>query len=264
MTTRTPGGRPRVLIPACSQRFADHPFQSVGEKYIRAIQLAGCDPLILPSARGFVLEDFVELADGLLLSGSPSNVDPVHFGQTVLDPSLPLDPRRDAHSLPLVRMSIDKGLPLLAICRGLQELNVALGGSLHQAVHLLPGRRDHRALEGLPEDLAYASAHRVQLRPGGRLTAMLTDQSFSVNSLHGQAIDRIAAGLRVEAVSEDGVIEACSVSGAQGFAIGVQWHPEWNAEQDPVSMRLLTAFGDACRAYRDRSGCPSRTASQTE
>lgn len=256
MTARRHGRRPRVLLPACSQRLDDQPFQAVGEKYIRAIQLAGCDPLILPSVDGLMLDDFVELADGVLLSGSPSNVDPSHFDQAVLDPSLPLDPQRDAHTLPLARMSIARGLPLLAICRGLQELNVALGGSLHQAVHSLSGRRDHRAPNDLPDELAYAPAHLVQLQPGGRLAALLTDETFSVNSLHGQAIDRVAPGLRVEATSEDGVVEACSVSGARSFAIGVQWHPEWNAEQDPISMRLLTAFGDACRAYRDKAKVP--------
>jgi putative glutamine amidotransferase len=139
-------------------------------------------------------------------------------------------------------------VPLLAICRGIQELNVALGGTLHQEVHELPGRLDHRSNKSVPMHERYEAAHQIRLTPGGTLQALLGGAAeIEVNSLHGQAIDRLAPGLAVEAIAQDGTIEAVSVTGAPAFALAVQWHPEWRVLDNPVSRRLFAAFGAACR-----------------
>ena len=150
----------------------------------------------------------------------------------------------------MIRRALARGLPLLAICRGMQETNVALGGSLHQAVQALGPYQDHRAPAGKPVEVQYGMAHEVQVTPGGRLAGLLDRPSFEVNSLHGQAVNRLAPGLQVEALSTDGVVEAFSVPQAPGFNLCVQWHPEWQAATNPVSMQLLQAFGRAATAFR--------------
>lgn len=251
--------RPRVLVPACNRLLGHHPFHIAGKKYVDAVRLAGCLPVVVPNATPDELDAWIELADGVLLTGSPSNVHPSHFDEGVHDPDLPLDAERDAWTLPLIRRIVPLGIPLLAICRGLQETNVALGGSLHQAVHAVPGRRDHRADDTQPVDVQYGLSHEVQVQPGGRLAAIVERERFEVNSLHGQAVNRLAPGLRVEATAPDGTVEAYSIDDAPGFALAVQWHPEWQAPRNPVSMQLFKAFGLACKSYRDRrSGAGSR------
>lgn len=244
--------KPVVLVPACNRMVGVHPFHIVGKKYADAVRLAGCQPLIVPWAAPDELEALLDLADGVVLTGSPSNVHPDHFDEAVLDPSLPLDPDRDAWTLPLVPRIIARGVPLFAICRGMQEANVALGGSLHQAVHEVDGHLDHRDPDELPVEAQYGPAHPIALTPGGRLREVLGADSVEVNSLHGQAVNRLAEGLVVEARAPDGVIEAFSMPSAPGFNLAVQWHPEWQAATNPVSMRLLQAFGAACVAYRNR------------
>ena len=241
---------PLVLVPACNRTLGHHPFHIAGRKYTDAVRLAGTLPLVVPNASADEFDALLALADGVLLTGSPSNVHPQHFDEGVHDPSLPLDTERDTWTLPFIRSALAQGLPLLAICRGLQELNVALGGTLHQAVHEVAGCRDHRADDDAPLDVQYGPAHEVFVEPGGRLAALLPAPRFVVNSLHGQGIARLAARLRVEARAADGVVEACSVADAPGFALAVQWHPEWRAATNPESMALLRAFGDACRARR--------------
>ncbi|HEU4460075.1 MAG TPA: gamma-glutamyl-gamma-aminobutyrate hydrolase family protein [Methylibium sp.] len=242
--------RPVVLVPACNRRLGQHAFHVAGQKYVDAVRLAGALPLVVPSADAAELDALIGLADGVLLTGSPSNVHPSHFGEAVLDASLPLDAVRDAWTLPLVRAAIERGLPLFAICRGFQEMNVALGGSLHQAVQEQPGLMDHRDRDDDPVERQYGPAHAVEVLPGGMLEPLFGATSFEVNSLHGQGVKRLAEGLRVEARAPDGVVEAFSLPGAPGFVLGVQWHPEWRAAENPVSMKLLGAFGDACRRYR--------------
>ncbi len=247
--------KPVVLVPACNRMMGEHPFQMAGKKYIDAVRLAGCLPLIVPASTPDELDELLALADGLLLTGSQSNVHPSHFGETVHDPSLPLDPLRDAWTLPLIPKALALGLPLLGICRGFQEANVALGGSLHQAVQEQPGLRDHRAVKGQPPEIQYASAHPVQVLPGGQLAAILGSSApIEVNSLHGQGIKRLAPGLRVEALAEDGLVEAFTVADAPGFSLCVQWHPEWLAHSNPISQHLLQAFGQACREYPSKRG----------
>jgi len=238
--------KPVVLVPACNRQLGHHPFHIVGKKYVEAVRLAGCQPLVVPSASPDELDALLELADGLLLTGSPSNVHPSHFDEGVHNPDLPLDTERDAWTLPLIPKALARGVPLLAICRGTQETNVALGGSLHQAVQDVPGFKDHRSDDSAPVEVQYGPSHSVTVEPGGVLARMLDRTTFQVNSLHGQAVNRLAPGLSVDARSPDGVIEAFSRPEAPGFNLCVQWHPEWQAASNPVSMQILAAFGAAC------------------
>lgn len=246
------GAKPVVLVPACNRMLGEHPFHIAGKKYLDAVRLAGGLPLIVPSAEPGEIDVLLDMADGVLLTGSPSNVHPSHYGEEVFDPSLPQDTLRDSWTLPLIRRVVDRGIPLLAICRGTQETNVALGGSLHQAVHTIEGHEDHRGAEGAPAAEVYGPAHDVLVSEGGLLEKIVGRPRFEVNSVHGQAVNRLADGLRVEARAPDGVVEAFSVADSAGFALCVQWHPEWLAADNPVSLKLLGAFGEACRQYRQR------------
>lgn len=251
---------PLVLVSSCNRVLGEHPFHIAGRKYVDAVRLAGAVPLIAPPFAPQEIDGLLDLAHGVLLTGSPSNVHPSHFGEDVLDPTLPLDPDRDAWTLPLIRRALERGVPLLAICRGTQETNVALGGSLHQAVHAQPGLADHRADDALDAAGQYAPVHPVEVVPGGLLERIVAPvvggTRFDVNSLHGQGVARLAPGLRVEARAPDGVVEAFSRPEAPGFNLCLQWHPEWRAADNPVSMAILKAFGDAVRAYRDRARVP--------
>jgi putative glutamine amidotransferase len=255
---------PVVLVPACQRVLGRHPFHVAGKKYVDAIRLAGCVPLVVPAAQADELPTLLDLADGLLLTGSPSNVHPSHFDEDVLDESLPLDPERDAWTLPLIRLALERGMPLLGICRGFQEVNVALGGSLHQAVHRQEGLMDHRGDDSKPVDEEYGLAHPVHLHAGGVLEQalkgleepVLQKDQFMVNSLHGQGVNRLAPGLRIEASAPDGVVEAFAwqpgsteAPKVAGFNLCLQWHPEWQAASNPVSQRIFEAFGQACRDY---------------
>lgn len=251
-----PARKPLVLVPACNRMLGEHPFHIAGKKYVDAVRLAGARPLVVPSAEPDEIDSLLDLADGVLLTGSPSNVHPSHFGEAVHNPELPLDPLRDSWTLPLIRAALARGIPLFGICRGTQETNVALGGSLHQAVHEIEGHEDHRAPDAVPATQAYGPAHEVLVEPGGLLAKAVAQPRFTVNSVHGQAVNRLAPGLRVEARAPDGVVEAFSVASAPGFSLCVQWHPEWLAADNPVSMAMLNAFGEACRMYRDRHRAP--------
>lgn len=254
--------RPVVLIPACNRTLGDHTYQVAGDKYVEAVRLAGCQPLIVPStaADADALDALLELADGVLLTGSAANVHPRHFGEDVHDLALPLDPVRDAWTLRLIPRVLARGIPLLAICRGFQEVNVALGGSLHQAVQEVPGQMDHREAVDAPLAVQYGPAHDVAVVPGGLLADVLAGLAdlahLRVNSLHGQGVNRLAPGLRVEATAPDGLVEAFTVTHAAGFNLSVQWHPEWQAASNPTSMRLFAAFGKACATFRDRRRAP--------
>jgi putative glutamine amidotransferase len=241
--------KPIVLIPADVKQIGEHPFHAVGQKYILAVaEAAGALPLLVPAISNQIeIEELLAVADGVLLTGSPSNVHPSHFGQAVLNPALPLDPARDALTLKLIRATVDAGVPLLAICRGFQELNVAFGGSLHQAVQELAEKSDHREVKDLPLDAQYAVSHSVQLNTNGQLAKIIGRQQIMVNSLHGQGIDRLGAGLVEEAHAPDGLVEAIRVENAQAFALGVQWHPEWKVMENPQYSAIFKAFGDACR-----------------
>lgn len=248
--------RPVILLPACNRQLGAYPSHTIGKKYVDAARLAGGLPLVVPQALPEDLPDLLAVADGVLLTGSPSNVHPSHFGEAVHNPALPLDPARDDWTLPLIRQALQRGLPLLAICRGTQEVNVALGGSLYQAVQEVGPYADHRSRDEDPVETQYADVHPVEVVPGGRLHAIVGVERFPVNSLHGQAVNRLADGLHVEARAPDGLVEAFSLPDAPGFNLCVQWHPEWRAQHNPWSMKILRAFGQACVNYRDRPRAP--------
>lgn len=241
---------PVVGVSTCVREEGERRFHIASDQYLNAVlRGAGALPLLLP-ALGPAVDTAVLLGsvDGLLFTGSPSNVEPHHYGGTPSRPGTLHDPQRDATTLPLIRAAIAAGVPVLAICRGHQELNVALGGTLHQNVHELPGRRDHRSPRELPIAQRYAPAHPVQLTPGGLLAQLLGGATEPmVNSLHWQAIDRLAPGLEIEATALDGTIEAVRCVNCPGFVLGLQWHPEWNVDCDPLSQAIFASFGDAVR-----------------
>lgn len=257
MTARDlpPPRPPLVGIPACVRPMGSLPFHVVGDKYVRAVSDgAGALALLIPAlGPGLDPERLLDRLDGLLITGSHSNVEPRHYAGSPSRPGTLHDPDRDATTLPLIRAAIARGVPMLGICRGLQELNVALGGTLHQQLHETPDRRDHRAREDLPTERQYDPVHTVATVPGGLLAAITGMEELTVNSLHMQGIDRLADRLAVEAASPDGVIEAVRVADAPAFALAVQWHPEWRFWEDPASTRLFAAFGEAAaaRARRD-------------
>ena len=236
---------PLIGVPACARVLNGHLQHATPARYAAALMGAcGGVPVMIPPVGEAALA-ILDRLDGLLLPGSPSNVDPARYGAAEdLTPDMH-DPARDGTSFPLIHAALRQGVPVFAICRGIQELNVALGGSLHQQVHDVPGRGDHRGGPGTkPEQ--YRPKHDVALT--GRMAAVIGQERIRVNSVHEQAIDRLAGRLVAEAVADDGTIEGVRVDGA-GFALAVQWHPEWDFAADPHSMALFRAFGDACRAY---------------
>ena len=252
---RTP--LPLVGLPCCTRAVGEHPGQWVGEKYVRAVSdAATAFPVLLPALEEpLEIEQIIGRLDGLLLTGSRSNVEPHHYAGVPSAPGTHHDAPRDKLTLPLIRAAIAADLPILAICRGIQELNVALGGTLHQRLHELEGRLDHRAPEGNADHRYGHAAHIVALTPGGSLAALAGAPTLTVNSLHSQGIDRLAPGLVVEAVAPDGQIEAVRHAEAT-FVIGVQWHPEYRVMENDFGRALLAAFGRACRAFR--RGCAGR------
>lgn len=240
---------PLIGVPACVKDVDGLPFHSVGDKYVRAVaEAAEGLPLVIPAFGAmYEIPDLVARLDGLLVTGSLSNVAAHLYGGPPDRPDSPQDPDRDATTLPLIRAAIDAGLPIFCICRGLQELNVALGGTLHQQVHTRPGARDHRAPQVKDLDVKYGPNHPVELVPDGEFARIIGTTRIEVNSLHWQAIERVADRLVVEGRAPDGVIEAVSVRDAKTFALGVQWHPEYRALENPVSLALFRAFGAAAR-----------------
>lgn len=261
------GGEPLPLVwlPAdhrlLGQEPGRMPYLVLGDKYARAVRVgAHAQPVMFPLAQASQIETLLALVDGVMLTGSPSNVHPSHFGEAVRDPDLPLDEPRDALTLPLIRACLAQGVPLLGICRGFQEMNVALGGSLHQAVHEVPGRMDHREDESLPLSAQYGPAHEIAIEPDSLLARLAGGTRARVNSLHGQGVNRLAPGLRAVAHAPDGQIEAFEVPGAPGFALGVQWHPEWRCWDDGFYAAIFAAFGRACAqraAQRSAGRAPS-------
>lgn len=252
--TRRPQ-KPLVGIPCDLRMIGPHPFHAVGEKYIVAVRDgAGAIPVLIPVLEKPIdIEEILDTVDGILLTGSPSNVAPGLYGGQAPREGVLQDARRDATTLPLIRHIVDRGLPLLAICRGFQEFNVAYGGTLFQHVEEQPGRMDHREDKHQPLDVQYAPAHDVRLTPGGRLEAIAGTGTIKVNSLHGQGVDRVGEGLAVEAVAPDGQVEGLRVRNAVNFALAVQWHPEWRFWENDFSTALFAAFGQAMRKHLSRS-----------
>lgn len=263
--TRTATRKPVVLIPCDVKPVGIHPFHCVGEKYLNAVA-HGADawPLLVPAFGAgtdleplhahFDLDALLDMADGVFLPGSVSNVAPPCYGDAD-DPEILHDTQRDALALPLIERTMALGIPLFAVCRGLQELNVALGGTLHTHLQNTPGLMDHRENPELPRAQQYQAAHPVTLTPGGMLQELLGSTEIQVNSLHGQGIRELAPRLAAEGRAPDGVVEAVSCPGHEAFLLGVQWHPEWRYADDPVSTALFRAFGAAAaRRAADRRG----------
>ena len=241
--------RPVIGIPANLKQFGDHPFNMVGEKYIDAIvNIAQCTPILLPTIGDRQdIDTILGLIDGLFLTGSVSNVDPQRYGKPLLSQDTLLDKARDATIFPLIDAVLHAGKPLLGVCRGFQELNVAMGGTLHQAVHDQPTLMDHREKPG-NLDIQYGPAHQVKLTKNGVLQQLFAyADEITVNSVHGQGIDLLGNHLSIEATAPDGLVEAIAVSNAQNFALAVQWHPEWKATENKQSIALFSAFGQACK-----------------
>ncbi len=239
---------PRPLVGIVCDLEVDDGMAShrAGDEYVRAVQGMGALPLLIPvTDPPLAPADILARVDGLLFTGAPSNVAPSHYQGAALRPGTKLDAARDATALVLLRAAIAAGMPSFCICRGFQELNVALGGTLNPHVHEGDQMLDHREDEAAPLERQYGPAHAVRLTQGGLLAGLLDADTVMVNSLHHQGIAELAPGLVAEARSSDGLIEAVSHPGAPGFVLGVQWHPEWAHASDPVSRILFAAFARA-------------------
>lgn len=241
--------RPVIGIPADRRLVGLHFSHLVGEKYITPLlRVSGALPLLIPSLGDELgLTELVDSLDGLLFTGSPSNVEPRHYGGEASRPGTLHDPERDATTLQLIPRAIAAGVPVLGICRGFQEINVAFGGTLWQHVGEVPGHRVHHEDTTQPLDVQYGPAHEVDLTPGGVLAGIAGGTRITVNSLHHQGVRQLGNGLIEEARSDDGLIEAFRVAGARRLALAVQWHPEWKTSDNPFSIALFQAFGDAAR-----------------
>ena len=248
--------RPLVGI-AASHHLAEDTYevQMTGRRTIDAVgQVADCLPMLIPGLPDAVdIGDLVATLDGIVLTGARANVHPRHYGEDLTEAHGLMDEGRDAVCLPLVLAALDRGVPIFGLCKGIQEMNVALGGSLWPEVGALPGRHRHRMPKGCKDPtIIFELRERVRLRPGGELARIVGAESIITNSLHGQAIREPAERLVIEGWAADETIEAVSVAGARSFALGVQWHPEYDAGNDPVSRALFRAFGDAARARQSR------------
>jgi putative glutamine amidotransferase len=232
--------------------------QRVGERNLRAVaDVTGALPLIFAGSPELTdIGALLDTVDGILLTGGRANVHPRRFG-TEADPRYePYDEARDALALPLIEVCVARGVPLFGVCRGIQEMNVAYGGSLHPEIRDLPGRMNHRAPR-LPNgdfhpdaEVIYADRHQVRLTPGGVFAKLLAAETIQVNSLHGQGILKPGSRVVIEGVAEDETIEAIRIDAAPGFALGVQWHAEYEAQRIPVNRALFEAFGAALVKYQ--------------
>lgn len=242
---------PIIAVPADTRVFEDAVWHAAQQQYVgAAMEVAGLISLIIPAyPQGADIDAVLDRVDGVMITGAISNVAPELYGKTARAEDGPFDTARDGITLPLIRRAIERGMPLLCICRGIQELNVALGGTLVSEVQDIEGRIDHRQPEGGDRDAKFAIRQPVHIAEGSCLAGILGAGEIKVNSLHRQAISDLAPALAVEAVAEDGTVEAVSVIGAKSFAVGVQWHPEYWAKTDTPSRKIFDAFGDAVREY---------------
>ena len=257
-----PSSKPLVcvsasLAPVFDARYIAH---VTGEKNIDAVQrFADCVPVILPAlGTRLEMESFLRHIDGVVLTGARANVEPHHFGGEPFPDDEPIDPARDATVIPLIQAAVAAKVPVFGICRGIQEINVALGGSLHYRLHTLPDTDDHRMPrhDDVTIEEIFELRHSISLTPGGYLQKLAGCEEVMVNSLHGQGIDRIADCLQVEATSPDGVIEAVAAKDQSSFTVGVQWHAEWKPEEHDLSRQLFEEFGEAARVRaHTRLGC---------
>lgn len=234
--------------------------QMVGERNMRAIaEVTGALPLMfagLPTVTD--VASLLEVVDGILLTGARANVHPRHFKTEPNPKHEPYDEARDALALKLVEVCVERGIPIFGICRGLQEMNVAFGGSLHPEIREIPGRMNHR-MPRLPTgeihpdpEVVFADRHDVKLDPKGEIARLLGRDTIRVNSLHGQGILEPGERVVIEGVAEDGTVEAISIAGANSFALGVQWHAEYDPQKNPINRRLFEAFGSALARHQNQ------------
>ena len=244
---------PLILVSADIRELDSYRWHAAIDTYVRAIMQAGGLPVIVPAlGEALDIASLIARADGVLVTGSRTNVHPAVYGEDPTIAHQPYDHDRDSTTLPLIRGALDQNKALLAICRGHQELNVAMGGTLATDIHTEDDRFNHLGPEATaPVEERFANRHEVKLQPGGELANILQADTLLVNSVHKQAIARLGDGLTIEATADDGTIEAISVTDARSFALGVQWHPEYWASQttdaDPPSTALFDAFVSAAR-----------------
>ena len=243
--------QPLVAVSTDVKQFENYTWHAAPRQYLdAAIAVAKVFPVLVPSFGDRLdLDELLSSVDGVMITGSKSNVHPSLYGGDATEANGPYDHDRDATTLPLIRRAIELGVPLLAICRGIQEMNVALGGTLHTEVQEIEGRIDHRAPVSDVQDERFAIRQTVTIKPGSCLAGIFGSGAVPVNSVHRQAVDRLGARLQVEAVAEDGTVEAVSVVDSPAFAVGVQWHPEYWAKTDDASAKVFRAFGDAARMH---------------
>ncbi|MGN6142947.1 MAG: gamma-glutamyl-gamma-aminobutyrate hydrolase family protein [Mesorhizobium sp.] len=252
--------QPLVAVSTDVRQFENYTWHAAPQQYLEAaLSGAGVLPLLVPSfGERLDLDELLSAVDGVMMTGSKSNVHPSLYGKEATERDGPYDEARDATTLPLIRKAVERGVPLLAICRGIQEMNVALGGSLASEIQERPGSLDHRAPVSDNQDERFAIHQTVSIKPGSCLAGVFGAGDIKVNSVHRQAVDRLGPKLQIEAVAEDGTVEAVSARDARAFAVGVQWHPEYWVKSDSVSQRIFKAFGDAVRAH-----AAARTATRT-
>ncbi|MBZ9898376.1 MULTISPECIES: gamma-glutamyl-gamma-aminobutyrate hydrolase family protein [unclassified Mesorhizobium] len=243
--------QPLVAISTDVRQFDNYTWHAAPQQYLEAaIAGAGVFPVLVPSfGERLDFDELLSSVDGVMLTGSKSNVDPSLYGGDASEANGPYDPARDATTLPLIRKAIERGVPLLAICRGIQEMNVALGGTLGTEIQEREGSLDHRAPVSDNQDERFAIHQTVSIKAGSCLAGVFGAGDMKVNSLHRQAIGRLGSKLQIEAVADDGTVEAVSVKDARAFAVGVQWHPEYWVKSDSNSAKIFRAFGDAVRLH---------------
>jgi putative glutamine amidotransferase len=252
--------RPVVGIIGNSYLLNDqYPVHAGGQMNSDAIaEVSGCMPLIIPSdPRHVSVEELLATCDGFLFTGGRPNVHPEEYGEAETLAHGDFDRARDAIALPLIRACVDRGQPFFGVCRGFQEVNVAMGGSLYPEIRELPGRMNHRMPPDGTIEEKFELRHDVTFSEGGVFHGLMGSVKVRTNTLHGQGIKNAGARIVIDGYADDGTPEAIYVQGATGFTLAVQWHPEWNADADPVSHALFSGFGDAVRDWAARGDVPA-------
>ena len=244
--------KPIIGITTCFEKQGAHDYHQTGDKYISAvINAVGGLPILIPAVGDKLqIDQLLDTVDGLLLTGSYSNIEPHQYNRHPSDGETKHDPNRDATTLRLIPEAIDAGVPVFAICRGCQEMNVAFGGTLHEKVHEVPNMIDHREDYTLDLEGQYGFSHKINIVPHGILDQISDEKEPMVNSVHWQGVDQLGNGLRVEGTAPDGLVEAFSVYDSHSFALAVQWHPEWKVMENLFYKSIFKKFGDACLKHK--------------
>ena len=253
--------KPIIGVPASIVEMAGNQTlaNTSAKRYIDSLKaFSNCLSLIIPAlGDAYDFDQLLDKFDGILLTGGRANIEPHHYGGPPFPPEETTDPDRDNTVLPMIRACIERKMPLLGVCRGIQEMNVAMGGTLYYRVNEVPGKNDHRMPRGenIKPEQVFQPRHLVRLTPGGLFQKLINADKFKVNSLHGQGIDRIADVFNVEAVTiEDDVIEGIRLKDDETFTVGVQWHTEWKPEEPEhlLSRKIYEEFGKAAQKYAEK------------